>query len=450
MSEGVKAERGGDEDGDGGGGGGGGSAEGSGGERRKRQRMAEQSRASREKRKRELEQLRTANRQLRDKSEGFRAKIKQLESQLANNLSSETVDMIRENSALRLQLQMHERFIQSFMKIASGPSSFAGQRVLCREGADAAQSYVRGLVAESLKSWKPLLLPAPYAFPIEDFQLHYSVTENFFGASNRGIGDSRRLNLRLDMSFPGVPAKDVAEYYWKTYQSAEEMDRLLSFKALELETVDVPDDDTAVMYNRKTWNSPYHKPTDVSFKTNDEDAVFIINRQKEWMPRSTLPSAPPASDDEVVTDTHSDREHQGLASESKDDHGNGASATACKGQKTTTSSASANVQHITSVIAQGAIVWYDDRSSRSRLVVVLSYPQNFRWLNHTFADVVSDGSVTGEGFAALLMHIGSRLETIFGARMAAATTATADSDRTEPNGSDDVISHQPVSVAPPP
>mmetsp|Transcript_15275 Transcript_15275/g.29607 ORF Transcript_15275/g.29607 Transcript_15275/m.29607 type:complete len:442 (+) Transcript_15275:675-2000(+) len=419
---------------------------------KKRQRTAEQSRASRLKRKYELEQLRQTNQQLKDERESFRAKIKQLEMQVQNNISSETVDIIRENSALRLQLQMHQKFMQAFMKLASGPSTLAGQRVLCREGADAAQSYVHALVAESLKSWKPLKLPAPYVFPLDDFQLHHCVTENFFGSRGQGMDDVKRLNLRLDMSFPGVKADEVADYYWKAYQSAEEMDRLLSFKALELETVDVPDDDTVVMYNRKTWNTPHHKPTDVSFKANDEDVVFIIKRKDELMPRSTLrppectgssvastasvgtPSETPATSS---TTTSSSTMQTGLPGQNPPSDPFVGKAKATVVAMTSTRStheamrsyqnasaprsedgtATSKVQHITSVIAQGAVAWYDDRAQRSRLIVVLSYPQNFRWLNITFSDVVKDGSVTGEGFAQLLLHIGSRLQTVFQSQM---------------------------------
>jgi len=390
----------------------------------KRRRTAEASRLSRAKKRKEMEELKTVNKRLKDEREGFIAKINQLQSQVDNKISSRDVDIIKENSMLKMEIEMHKCFIDSFVKLAKAPSSLSGQRALCKEGAECAQAYVQALIAESQNNWNLLQIPEKYPIPLEDFMMHYSFRKNFFGIDDGS--NMQRFNLRLDMTFPGVKAEKIANYYWEIFNSSEEQQRLLGLKALELELVDMPDKDTRLMYNRKTWNTPQHSPEDISYSGTDQDVVFICNRKESEMPTSSLqpPKGAARNAPETISEQENVEQFLGktkaltiAVSSTRSTHETMQSYIKAKHDeqwesKVGTPDSDKEVRHIMSVISQGALCWDDPARGGARLIAVLSYPEVFRWLDFSFADLVQKNGEISVAFAHLILGITMRLSQV--------------------------------------
>ncbi len=414
--------------------------------KRRRERVALASRESRAKKKHELESLREANGKLKEERELFVAKIRQLEDQVENRIPSSTVSAIAENNALRLEIELYRGFVESFVKLASGPDSLSGQRALLREGAEAAQAYVLGLMAESQHEWKRLRFPLPVK--VGEFGLHYCIKDHLFGRVDEQA-KTRRLQLRIDVAFPGVRAKDVAEYYWQLFRSKEEQERCIGFSSLELQEVDSPDDDTHLVYTRKrrlprtlaaaAAPAPAPAPAPAAppaalkppaeYTTMDQDVVFLCHRERVEMPRSSL--RPPHVQERTAAEINDGGDpwcgktsvisvalasarstHEVMRSYAMA-HGHGKSGSPASPDGGAEDDDS-GTQHIKSVISQGALCWDDAATNAGRLSCVLSYPEEYRWLDLSFEECVNEETdeVT-DAFARVLVGITDRLHEVF-------------------------------------
>jgi len=364
---------------------------------KKRKLVAETSRLNRDKKRQEFRELKEANGKMKAEQECLKERLELLNHQVEHQIPSTELELQQENNSLKEEINKHRIFIDQFAKLIRNCDNFSGKRSLLNEGVEAAHAYVQALTAESQTKWKPLLSPEPFNIPLDDFGMRYCIEENFLGC--RG---GRRFNLRIDFKFPAVSAKQLSDFYWAVWNSPEEQQQLYGVKSMELEKVDMPDDDTVLLYNRKTWNTNLHSQQDKSWRAKDQDAVFICNRHESVAPKSVL--VPPHMEGDsfvgntkvitiAMTSTRTTRET--FETYQPDDK---------------------SADHITSIISQGASCWDDDDVGCSRMIMVLSYPEEYRWVDVSFSDVVESETEeygrAGLPFCKLLLGIASRVRSV--------------------------------------
>jgi len=349
------------------------------------------SRLSRAKKRREFLTLKEANEKLRDEGERLKIKINQLKCQVENKLSSSELEMIAENAALKIQLQNHKAFFKEFMRLTTGtPSTRTAQHDLCRQGSVSAQDYLKGLIAQSQLYWDQLKPPQSksLAASLSMLNIHYQLLDNGLFQADKNSKGLKRFNLRIDLSFPNLSAKKVADWYWNTFvNSAQDQCRLLGVEKFEFKSIDSPDPNTQLVYNHKEWENK-----------KDQGTVFICNRKEETLLRSTL--APPldeAAEDEgkasevfgkvkahvvAMTATHSTLETmRSYGPELRSD-------------------IPEDVNHITSVVIQGSVSYEED--GVCHFINVLSFPENYRIIDLAHSECIREDGTMTEEFGQIL------------------------------------------------
>ena len=239
-------------------------------------RIAQASRASRAKRKRELEFLKRDNERLRTEHDLLKAKISQLQSQVDNNLSASELEMIAENSLLQIQLENHRQFVRTFLQLTSGaPTSQSAKESLCRQGAEAAQSYVQALISQSGR-WTAAVPPKPMPKELEELSVHYQLLKSGLVEERADAKPVRRLNLRIDLPLPGVrDAKLVVDRWWKLMKSREFYVQFFGVEKLDMRQIEGPDPQTELLFQKIE---------------REKVCVFVCNRKKHVLAKSTLAS----------------------------------------------------------------------------------------------------------------------------------------------------------------
>mmetsp|Transcript_10129 Transcript_10129/g.32196 ORF Transcript_10129/g.32196 Transcript_10129/m.32196 type:complete len:419 (-) Transcript_10129:440-1696(-) len=340
---------------------------------KRRKQIAVASRMSRARRKRELEDLRDENERLREERSQFLAKIGELQLKVEALREQGSSDMRVENELLRAQLEEHKRFVSCFKRLSEGaPSSTNARHAIYKQGADTAQAHVLGLISQSqADDWQQATVPLEADLPYQNFSVFYKFKDEYGSEPSSGLGDApakkqrRRLNVRVDVLFPGIDAASLSDFFWESFSNTATQQRLYSIKGVEVTqlTDDMPDTNTKMLYYRERWDGE-----------KDQDLVLICNRRRKELAKSTL-ALPHANKAKPAV---------------------GKVAAMVMALSTTQHSAAPeyeNANRITSLFVQGAVMW--NVMADSRLCVVFSFPDNIRLKAiETIDDVIQDGCIT--------------------------------------------------------
>jgi len=378
----------------------------------RRKQIAAASRLSRARRKQELEDLREENKKLREERLAFMGKIGDLQVKVENMREMGSTDMRVENALLCAQLEEHKRFVACFKNVCDGvPTTLNAKHLIYKQGSDAAQAQVLGLISQSLADqWIPGNIPPEANIPYQNFQFHFKF-KNDYGekSSNSKIkgepNPRQRLNVRIDVSFPGFGADSVADFVWNSLSNTDMQQRLYRVNNLELTQLadDMPDENTKMVYFREKVEAP----------GKDQDWVVLCNRRQKELANSTLlsPSEYKGRDaGAAALDLASAAGNGTDASESDDTASSifsasnlfstffGRSSTStplagsAQGDKKKSTRVNATVlamsstQHsaaphfenanrITSMFVQGAVAW--SSGGDAQLIIVFSFPDDF-------------------------------------------------------------------------
>ncbi|GBG26728.1 Hypothetical Protein FCC1311_029492 [Hondaea fermentalgiana] len=347
---------------------------------KRRKQIAAASRMSRARRKRELEDLRDENERLREERSQFLAKIGELQLKVESLREQGSTDMRIENELLRAQLEEHKRFVACFKRLSEGaPSSVNARHAIYKQGADTAQAHVLGLVSQSqADQWTQATVPLEADLPYQNLSVFYKFIDEYGSIKKEGPGSGpggpstpgekprRRLNVRVDVLFPGIDAASLSEFFWESFSNTATTQRLYSVRGVEITplTDDMPDKDTKMLYYRERWNDE-----------KDQDLVLICNRRRKELAKSTL----------------------ALPYGSKTKPAVGKVAAMIMALSTTQHSAAPeyeNANRINSLFVQGAIIW--NVLADSRLCVVFSFPDDIKLKAiNSIDDVInSEGAIT--------------------------------------------------------
>ena len=300
-----------------------------------------------------------------------------------------SLDMRVENELLRAQLMEHKRFVSCFKHLCDGaPTTLNARHIIYKQGSDSAQAHVLGLISQSqADNWLPAIIPPEADIPYQNFSMFYKFKADY-GSSTSGDGAGngsgsnfnysdamnsntkvrQRLNIRIDMVYPGMDASHVSDFLWDSFSKTSVHQRLYDAKGIELTQLadDMPDKDTKMVYYREKWEAP----------KKDQDWVMICNRRRRDLPKSTLavPSA----------------EKKGKPTSGKA----GAVVLALSTTQHSVAPQFQNANRITSMFVQGAVVW--NVGGDSRLCLVFSLPEDFEIKAvKGFKEVLhSDGTLT--------------------------------------------------------
>mmetsp|Transcript_13010 Transcript_13010/g.21068 ORF Transcript_13010/g.21068 Transcript_13010/m.21068 type:complete len:452 (-) Transcript_13010:52-1407(-) len=339
---------------------------------KRRKQIAAASRMSRARRKRELEDLRDENERLREERSQFLSKIGELQLKVESLREQGSTDMRIENELLRAQLEEHKRFVSCFKRLSEGaPSSKNARHAIYKQGADTAQSHVLGIISQSqAEGWKAASIPVDADLPYQNFSVFYKFKDEYGSVkSEKGNPQKstprRRLNVRVDVVFPGIDAASLSDFFWDSFSNTATQQRLYSVKGMEVTqlTDDMPDKDTKMLYYRERWD-----------KGKDQDLVLICNRRRKELAKSTL----------------------ALPNAKKNKPAVGKVAAMIMAMSTTQHSAAPeydNANRITSMFVQGCVMW--NVMADSRLCVVFSFPDDIKLkMIESVDDVIKDGVIT--------------------------------------------------------
>eukprot|EP00514_Thraustochytrium_sp_LLF1b_P008033 CAMPEP_0184535890 /NCGR_PEP_ID=MMETSP0198_2-20121128/16132_1 /TAXON_ID=1112570 /ORGANISM="Thraustochytrium sp., Strain LLF1b" /LENGTH=512 /DNA_ID=CAMNT_0026928965 /DNA_START=112 /DNA_END=1651 /DNA_ORIENTATION=+ len=373
---------------------------------KRREQIAAASRASRARRKHELQDLRVENQKLREERATFLSKINELRSKVENMREEGTSDMKAESALLRTQLEEHKRFVSHFRHLCDGASStLVARQAIYKEGSDSAQAQVLGLISQSVADkWKEGWIPDNVNIPFQDFHFYYKYKSEY-GEKTGEPAPRRRLNVRVDLSFPGTQSCTVSDFMWLSFSNTEVQRRLYQVENLEFTQLvdDAPDKDTKMMYVRERLEAP----------KKDQDWVVVCKRSAKMLARSTLckpnenpHTAPPSSSGGFLSRfLGGSREHEEGQGPSKRPRP-AISKVACAVLAMSSTQHSVaphfdNVNRITSMFVQGAVTW--DHGGDSRLIIVFSFPEDFKLkAMEGFDDVVCEDGKMGDKFGEVL------------------------------------------------
>ena len=328
--------------------------------KKRRQQIAVASRASRARRKRELEDLRDENNRLREERSQFLSKIGELQMKVETMRERGSTDMRVENELLRAQLEEHKRFVGCFKRLCDGaPSSLNARHLIYKQGADSAQAHVLALISQSqAEEWVEAIVPPNANIPYQNFSMFYKFKTDYGEGEvaklgNGSAADKRpreRLNVRVDVLFPGLDSSQIAEFFWTSFSDTTVQQRLYRVKGIELTQLadDMPDKDTKMVYYRERSDGK-----------KDQDLVMICNRRRREVAKSTLSLPQKVRGTQIVPDL-------GKV---------GAQVLVMSTTQHSVAPQFDNATRITSMFVQGAVVW--NVGSDARLSVVFSIPEDF-------------------------------------------------------------------------
>lgn len=341
---------------------------------KRRKQIAAASRMSRARRKRELEDLRDENERLRDERSQFLSKISELQLKVEMLREQGSSDMRVENELLRAQLEEHKRFVACFKQLSEGaPTAVNARHAIYKQGVETAQAQVLGLISQSQTgNWSQATVPIDAELPYQNFSVFYKFKDEF-GKEAQAPGvksDARarqRLNVRVDVLFPGIDAETVSDLFFDSFNDTKTHSRLFGVKGIEVTqmTDDMPDKDTKMLYYRE-----YNKGS------KDQDVVLLSNRKVVNLALSTLAlpqsntAKPPVGKVSAITMALSTTQHSAAPEYEA-------------------------TNRITSMFLQGAVIW--NVVADCRLCVVFSMPDDVKLKGiDCHEDVIDrrDGSLT--------------------------------------------------------
>jgi len=335
---------------------------------KRRKQIAAASRMSRARRKRELEDLRDENERLREERAQFLSKIGELQLKVESLREQGSTDMRIENELLRAQLEEHKRFVSCFKRLSDGaPSSQNARHAIYKQGADTAHAHVLGLISQSqADDWQQANVPIEADLPYQNFSVYYKYKDEYGSAKvEGGAVPRRRLNVRVDVLFPGIDAASLSDFFWESFSSTATHQRLYDTKGVEVTQLadDMPDKDTKMLYYRERWTNE-----------KDQDLVLLCNRRRKELAKSTL----------------------GLPHASRSKPAVGKVAAMVMAMSTTQHSAAPeyeNANRISSMFIQGCIMW--NVMADSRLCVVFSFPDDIKLKAiNSIDDIICKGTIT--------------------------------------------------------
>mmetsp|Transcript_6517 Transcript_6517/g.7892 ORF Transcript_6517/g.7892 Transcript_6517/m.7892 type:complete len:374 (-) Transcript_6517:269-1390(-) len=237
---------------------------------------------TRARRRLELKELRYENEKLKLERDQFLDKIRELESEV----QSKDPDSVEErkiriqNDLLRTELEIHKMLMTDFAHLLrEAPEQVNAEHALLKEGADSAHNLVLGLFSQSQNKWKPLKPPPRLDLGVKGCQLSYLFENELFGEKS---GAESRLNIRADCTVAKARMREVSDTLWNWFCNHQTMTKMyqLDEGQLELKSLkgsDSEDDIKVVRFRRK-----FEK------KELDQDVVFICNRRRQSLAKSTL------------------------------------------------------------------------------------------------------------------------------------------------------------------
>uniref|UniRef100_A0A7S3LHW7 Uncharacterized protein n=1 Tax=Aplanochytrium stocchinoi TaxID=215587 RepID=A0A7S3LHW7_9STRA len=237
---------------------------------------------TRARRRLELIELRHENERLKDERTQFLEKIAELESTVNRNVgeTEEDCKMKTENEILRTELKIHKSLMAKFGELLRAtPEKVNAEHTLLREGADSAHNLVLGLFSQSQTKWAPLKPPPRLKMDVADCHLCYLFEDELFGEKT---GNDARLNIRADCLLKNVRLGSVSCTLWNWFCQHQTMIKMyhLDESQLDLKSIKgtLPDEDIKVVRFRRKFENKQH----------NQDVVFICNRRKRTLARSTL------------------------------------------------------------------------------------------------------------------------------------------------------------------
>mmetsp|Transcript_9934 Transcript_9934/g.12971 ORF Transcript_9934/g.12971 Transcript_9934/m.12971 type:complete len:290 (+) Transcript_9934:616-1485(+) len=269
------------------------------------------------------------------------------------------------------------------------PSEEVARHTLYTEGCDSAHSYLLCMLNQSQEEWNPAVFKTQLVDPT--VLIHYKISDKFFGESE---SSGKRFNMRFDCTLP-APSGVVAECLRMMFSDAKTLRRIWMIKDednIELTRIekDVPKG-VEMLHQKK--------------KTRNKEVVFISNKKKCFMPKSSLgipvKSRPKNKDPDSVESGYGDVEAWSVT--------------------TTSGSLRAVTPHVTkeesrvsSIILQGAIIWEEcnDSNMLTKVTFIHSSPQDWILFDYfpKFDNLITeDGNMTDE-FATWTMKVYSSFQ----------------------------------------
>eukprot|EP00516_Mucochytrium_quahogii_P009461 CAMPEP_0203766676 /NCGR_PEP_ID=MMETSP0099_2-20121227/555_1 /ASSEMBLY_ACC=CAM_ASM_000209 /TAXON_ID=96639 /ORGANISM=" , Strain NY0313808BC1" /LENGTH=438 /DNA_ID=CAMNT_0050663063 /DNA_START=392 /DNA_END=1708 /DNA_ORIENTATION=- len=358
---------------------------------------------TRARRKRELVQLRNENKCLRQERTEFLSKIEQLEKENQEGLISLGVDVASENHLLRAQLEEHRNFIARFTTSLNGISpklETGSEEVIYREGADAAQSYLTSLISQSQQDWLRLRVPDRISEigVLQSVQMSYRFKTDFFGEKEKG--EKMRLNIRFDALLGNTKPEVAADLFWRTFSNQDVQQRLYKSTNIAVQPIEgkMPDRNTKVVHFTRHWDPP----------KNAQDVVFVVNRKRQQLVKSTL--APPrrTSGKSTIKNTFPNEfGHVSAISVATTSTTLYAEPKKASGEPQGSSNESKKPEtpeRIESLVVKGAVVWNDEEGAR--LVLIYSVPEEYQVIpGIKFNDIINDRGYMSRRFTRLVEEV---------------------------------------------
>lgn len=326
---------------------------------------------TRARRARELVKLKNENESLKKERQEFLAKIESLSSQLESFTREEAPETIEEHQFLQREMALHSDFIASFQTILREEESAEARskQALYAQGAEAANSFLLGLLSESV-TWARAAPPPGINIPLLELGFRYAFRKEMFGKADA----YNRLDLRLDAFVPApATAESVQSLFFRALCTASDMQRLYgASESVNMFPLDSPSDNTQLLYFRRSALESEEK---------DQFTIFICNRSTQTMTKSSItPPADPRHGTEPVFGTAKA-------------HIVAMTTSTLFPKDPTMPIDSAAAVPVSGMIVKGVIAWDDHDSTGVRLTVIYSVPEDYKIINTLcFQDLVSKDS----------------------------------------------------------
>ena len=219
--------------------------------------------------------------------------------------------------------------------------------------------------------------PPGVEIPLIDLEFRYILGSEMFGRSE----GQRRLSLRLDAFVPApATAESVQNLFFKALCSAPDMQRLYGLSpAVNLVPIDTPNEDTHLLYFRRTATKPDER---------DQFTVFICHRSVQTMTKSALASPSAAKLDPIFGTA---KAHIVSMTTSTMFPVNRDPVETVVGDVPPGTDTQA--VPVSGMIVKGVIAWDDTDYKGMRFIVIYSVPEDYKIINRlSFGDLVTAGN----------------------------------------------------------
>jgi len=333
---------------------------------------------TRARRGRELNHLKEENEALKKERTEFLAKIDALSNQLDTYTRNAPAEVLAEHQVLQREIALHTEFVAAFQAVLDEEATAEekAKSDLYAQGAEAAQSFLLGLVSESV-TWARAMPPPGVDIPLIDLEFRYIMGSDLFGKTE----GQRRLSLRLDAFVPyPATAESVQTLFFRALCSAPDMQRLYGMSpTVNLVPIDKPNDNTHLLYFRRTASKPEER---------DQFTVFICHRSAQTMTKSALASPTAAQQDPIFGTA---KAHIVSMTTSTMFPVNKDPVVNVVGD--VPPNVDTQAVPVSGMIVKGVIAWDDTDFKGVRFIVIYSVPEDYKIINRLgFSDLVSQSS----------------------------------------------------------